>query len=640
MEDKEFDAFWSRFDTTKDDRVDFVEFNNRIGCMMLPPSGQVMADRPETPRIPKWQRSRMTAAMKSKFRDLDRAFKEADTNGNGNICHAEFIQALRKIGLGKIGDDESFKLMRKFKAPSDTSTTMNRDEFRKVLGEYLSLPDLPDRGELVDEKSGLPLLKLADAEEALATKLRGRFATVQRAFRLFDEDKSGKLSQSEFRMALSSLGINMSERDFKTLSMQYDVSGDGNVSYDEFNARVGPLLHPSVVHRGRLFREMETESGAWDESVVRGVGGRAGHARAPAAPSAAVLGLSDAEELLARSMYGRFNDVQHAFRAVDADGSGFISKAEFAGAVKRLGGVVPDAVITELMAKYDTNGDGTVSIDEFNSTVGPLLGRTAENLALLGLREAKADAPANEVRPEDRSSGPASVRSTPRPRPARKGPANSFDVQHMPERGAPDSARSRRSTLSASGRRPASQGTSVPQLTFPRVGSAMERSRAGRLGTARPGSRQSANRFGVTVPYDRRTGFVSSVRRSSGHFGGVPAHSSSLRAGSGSDPAADASAAEEKMRTVLGSSWAEAFRDLESKGSRRPGHAVSAATFRDAMASRGVPLTSTEVRGLARKHAAASSTTGRRQVTSLNVDSLMRATFGSSPKARTPSAVA
>ncbi|KAA0168391.1 hypothetical protein FNF31_00273 [Cafeteria roenbergensis] len=642
MEDKEFEAFWSKFDTTKDDRVDFVEFNNRIGTMMLPPSGQVMADRPETPRLPKWQRSRMAAAIKSKFRDLDRAFQEADTNGSGNICHAEFIQALRKVGLGKIGDDESFKLMRKFKAPGDTSTTMSRDEFRKVIGEYLSLPDLPDRGELIDKQSGLPLLKLAAAEEALATKLRGRFATVQRAFRLFDEDKSGSLSQSEFRLALRALGINVSDRDFKTLTMQYDVSGDGTVSYDEFNARVGPLLHPSAAHRGRLFREMESKSGAWDETAVRGVGGRAHHSGDSPADAPASLGLSGAEELLAKSMYGRFSEIQHAFRAMDSDCSGFISKDEFAAAVKRLGGAVPAEVISELMAKYDTNGDGTVSIDEFNTTVGPLLGRTAENQALLGLRSGELVPPAKSVRPATAgarsSSRPGSVRSTPRPRSVQG--SRTLAPGDYSVRRSPESARSRGSALSRSEGRPASRGSAVPQLTFPRVASATAGSRAARTGAARPGSRQSANRFGETVPYDRRTGFVSSVRRGSSRFGGVPAHSSARRAGSGADPAADASAAEEKMRAVLGSSWAEAFRDFESQGLRRAGNAVSAASFRDVMASRGVPLTSTEVRGLARKHAAAPSVSGRRQVTSLNVDSLMRSTFGSLGNPRTPSAVA
>jgi len=42
------------------------------------------------------------------------------------------------------------------------------------------------------------------------------------------------------------MGVNLSRRDWQGLIAKYDTSGDGTITYAEFNRQVGPLLHPSM----------------------------------------------------------------------------------------------------------------------------------------------------------------------------------------------------------------------------------------------------------------------------------------------------------------------------------------------------------------------------------------------------------
>lgn len=52
---------------------------------------------------------------------------------------------------------------------------------------------------------------------------------VQNAFRTFDEDKSGSVSASEFRLALAALGFDVTDAEFAKLLEKYDANGDGEL---------------------------------------------------------------------------------------------------------------------------------------------------------------------------------------------------------------------------------------------------------------------------------------------------------------------------------------------------------------------------------------------------------------------------
>lgn len=55
-------------------------------------------------------------------------------------------------------------------------------------------------------------MPLVEAEKILGDKLFNKFSAVQKAFRMYDEDKSGELSYDELRRMLRSMNVNVSRR--------------------------------------------------------------------------------------------------------------------------------------------------------------------------------------------------------------------------------------------------------------------------------------------------------------------------------------------------------------------------------------------------------------------------------------------
>ena len=61
----------------------------------------------------------------------------------------------------------------------------------------------------------------------------------------------------------------------------------------------------------------------------------------------------------------QIEELKAAFQAMDSNGDGFVSKDELKSMLSSLGEPVDDAVIDEMIAVADTNGDGKVDFNEF-----------------------------------------------------------------------------------------------------------------------------------------------------------------------------------------------------------------------------------------------------------------------------------
>lgn len=241
MTDSEYAKLWKRFDTSGDGTISYPEFNNRVGILIHPMSDTILAGRVDTPRLKPWQQKRVASAVRSQLKNLEDAFKEIDTDSSGRISHAEFILLLRKLGLSKLGDEESFQMMKKYDDGSGLGLTL--DQFKATMSEYLNstwwldvaAPRLPhgfrDRGlnrNLNSLLCAVPVheaasassiadpdelkLSLTDAEKILAEKLYGKFNHVQRAFRQFDSDKSGAVRWTCRRFPSRDLPSSVSDR--------------------------------------------------------------------------------------------------------------------------------------------------------------------------------------------------------------------------------------------------------------------------------------------------------------------------------------------------------------------------------------------------------------------------------------------
>ncbi|XP_062232217.1 probable calcium-binding protein CML14 [Phragmites australis] len=141
--------------------------------------------------------------------------------------------------------------------------------------------------------------------------LRGnQLKQLREIFRRFDMDGDGSLTQLELAALLRSLGLRPTGDEVHALLAGMDADGNGKVEFDELAGAIAPVL-TTQTH------------------------------------------LVDQAQLL------------EVFRAFDRDGNGYISAAELARSMARLGQPLTFEELTRMMRDADADGDGVISFPEF-----------------------------------------------------------------------------------------------------------------------------------------------------------------------------------------------------------------------------------------------------------------------------------
>ncbi len=73
--------------------------------------------------------------------------------------------------------------------------------------------------------------------------MRACFGKVSTAWNLLDSDKSGAVSQDEFRILLDKFNLPYTERDLHQIFALFDTDLSGTITYQEFNEKIGLILH-------------------------------------------------------------------------------------------------------------------------------------------------------------------------------------------------------------------------------------------------------------------------------------------------------------------------------------------------------------------------------------------------------------
>ncbi|KAL9314357.1 hypothetical protein ACSQ67_019809 [Phaseolus vulgaris] len=133
-------------------------------------------------------------------------------------------------------------------------------------------------------------------------------------FEKFDTDSDGSLTNMELAALLGSLGLKPSSEQIHVLLTNMDSNGNGFVEFDEL---VDAILH-NISAKILLNREM-------------------------------LLGV---------------------FKYFDRDGNGFITTAELARAMAKMGQPLTYRELGEMITEADTDGDGVISFNEFAIVMG------------------------------------------------------------------------------------------------------------------------------------------------------------------------------------------------------------------------------------------------------------------------------
>ncbi|KAF8728203.1 hypothetical protein HU200_018792 [Digitaria exilis] len=141
-----------------------------------------------------------------------------------------------------------------------------------------------------------------------------QLAELREIFRSFDRNADGSLTQLELGSLLRSLGLTPSTDQLDALISRADTNSNGLVEFSEFVALVAPDL------------------------------------------------LAD------RSPYSE-DQLRKVFSIFDRDGNGFITAAELAHSMARLGHALTVKELTGMIKEADIDGDGRINFQEFSRAI-------------------------------------------------------------------------------------------------------------------------------------------------------------------------------------------------------------------------------------------------------------------------------
>ncbi|KAL7001295.1 putative calcium-binding protein cml16 [Sarracenia purpurea var. burkii] len=133
-------------------------------------------------------------------------------------------------------------------------------------------------------------------------------------FSRFDTDSDGSLTHLELAALLRSLGLKPSGDQLHVLLANMDSNGNGSIEFDELVEAILPDM---------------------------------------------------TEEVLINQ-----DQLMQVFQSFDRDGNGYITAAELAGQMAKMGHPLTYRELSEMMREADSNGDGVISFNEFASMMG------------------------------------------------------------------------------------------------------------------------------------------------------------------------------------------------------------------------------------------------------------------------------
>ena len=225
-----------------------------------------------------------------------------------------------------------------------------------------------------DKKPKARLRKLkaspdASILEQLRVIVKAKYDTVINLFRQWDDDGNGQINAVEFRHALPALGIIVPREDADAFFAEFDEDDSGEISYEELHKqlRSGAEVELDAALQAGAMGEIETASknaialrgGVLNRDIITMFGNETEFSESSEVPVVEQL----KRALGAPTVLARVVDI---FRQWDEDGSGTVSKREFARALPMLGLRVARERADELFDLIDTDRSGSLEYGELH----------------------------------------------------------------------------------------------------------------------------------------------------------------------------------------------------------------------------------------------------------------------------------
>ncbi|AGO09880.1 AaceriAAL110Cp [[Ashbya] aceris (nom. inval.)] len=139
--------------------------------------------------------------LEEQKQEIYEAFSLFDMNNDGYLDFHEFKVALRALGF-EMDKRDILDIIDKY--DTDGRRLISYDDFYLVVGEMILQRDPLDE--------------------------------IKRAFKLFDDDHTGKISIKNLKRVVKELGENLTDQELAAMIDEFDLDGDGEINEEEFIA--------------------------------------------------------------------------------------------------------------------------------------------------------------------------------------------------------------------------------------------------------------------------------------------------------------------------------------------------------------------------------------------------------------------
>ncbi|KDO32769.1 hypothetical protein SPRG_02467 [Saprolegnia parasitica CBS 223.65] len=312
------------------------------------------------------------ALLQAKYectKSLRAAFRSWDINHDGQLSQGEMKDMFTTMGwASQLGHEKVDALIRSVVDPSTQCVSYHA--FCQLVLPSQPM-DKPQRQHILQEiEFGQSVLgeHVGDPAESgpemgachVVYTLRNKYEKMKlgTVFRLWDQNKEGKLSLDMILKNLEKQNINVSSDTVQELLHTYDADKDGMLSFYEFaNIMNGPVLQG---HDRVLLRKLRrSDVVAPPPSKV--------------APPADIVDAAKLSETVYAKLKVYKNRILQSFGDMDDDSSGKLTYAEFRHGLMKKGIVLSEAEFRHLTNDMDADHDGLISLWEFTTQFKQLI---------------------------------------------------------------------------------------------------------------------------------------------------------------------------------------------------------------------------------------------------------------------------